>query len=193
MLIEINKLEKKIQTQDLQLDIVKKENVLDVFHILNNYQVIRYTDIYQNTSIEYTENLIAVWQKELLENTRIFWLIKNKTKNKTIGIVGFSGINWKHSFASITCALNQQYWRKEIGSEALKAIINFGFHSLNLYRLEAQVFVENNSAVKLFDKLRFINEGILRGNFLIEGKFESSVMFSLLKPDFEKAGDFFKF
>ena len=76
--------------------------------------------------------------------------------------------------------LNKKYWRKGIMTSGIQALIDYSFTTLNLNRLEAQVFEFHTASIALFRKLKFTEEGILRKNFLIEGKFENSIMFSML-------------
>ena len=46
-------------------------------------------------------------------------------------------------------------------TEALSAVINFGFDEMELNRIEAVVMPENASSIKMLDKLGFRKEGLL--------------------------------
>ena len=48
--------------------------------------------------------------------------------------------------------LHPNFWGQGFGSEALKAIVCYGFEALNLHRIEAGVAVENAKSVrKIFE------------------------------------------
>lgn len=71
-------------------------------------------------------------------------------------------------------------------SEALPAIIDFGFHQLALNRIEALVMVENNASAGLLRKLGFVEEGVLREHDFFKEAFHDMRCFSILKRDWSK-------
>jgi ribosomal-protein-alanine N-acetyltransferase len=101
-----------------------------------------------------------------------------------IGGCGFHNWYIDHRRAELGYSItNENFKRKGIMSEALKAVIDHGFHKMNLHRIEALVGSENIASLKLMKKYNFIKEGVLRQHFFIAGKFENSVVFSKLKSD----------
>ena len=95
-------------------------------------------------------------------------------------------MNLKHSFAFISCILTAEFQGQGIMKQAISKIIDFGFNILNLNRVEAQIFEKNYPSIALFEKANFKLEGKLRQNFLIDGKFENSVVFGIVKEDLKK-------
>ncbi len=77
--------------------------------------------------------------------------------------------------------LSRPYWRRGIMTEALEAVIEFGFERMGLNRIEAVVFVENVASHRLLEKLRFEREGVLRDYEFLKGRFVDMVMYSLLR------------
>ncbi len=68
-------------------------------------------------------------------------------------------------------------------SEALTAIIDFGFETMELNRIEALVFPGNENSSKLLKKLGFHLDGLLRQNYFCKGKYWDELCFSLLRDD----------
>lgn len=66
-------------------------------------------------------------------------------------------------------------------SEALKAIIPYGFSELKLNRIEALVAPGNVPSIRLMQKNNFIQEAVLKQHYFHEGKFDDSLMFALLR------------
>lgn len=72
-------------------------------------------------------------------------------------------------------------WNKGIMSEALAAILQFGFDSCQLHRIEAQVALPNHASAQVLRKLGFQEEGILRERLYVDHQFYDEKMFALLK------------
>ena len=69
------------------------------------------------------------WYKTIYdEGTGIRWGITLKDSGKVIGSCGFLNMLPKHHRAEIGYELHQEYWGKGIASEALEAVIKYGFH-----------------------------------------------------------------
>ena len=81
--------------------------------------------------------------------------------------------------------LAKAHWRQGIMTEALFAVIEFGFQAIALNRIEAMVMLENTASFKLLQKLGFLEEGILREYGYWKGQFHDLRIFSLLKKDYQ--------
>lgn len=68
--------------------------------------------------------------------------------------------------------------------EALPYIIDYGFDRMNLHRIEAMVGPDNQASLRLVKGLGFVEEGLLREHYFIDGKFYDSLVFSLLKKEY---------
>ena len=78
----------------------------------------------------------------------------------------------------------ESYKGKGLMTEAIHAIIDYGFNIMNLNRIEALVGIENAPSLKLMEKYSFKKEGVLRQHLHISDQFEDSVMFSKLYCDY---------
>lgn len=72
-------------------------------------------------------------------------------------------------------------------TEALSAVLAFGFTRLGLNRIEAIVHVDNAASLRLLSRLRFQREGVLRDLHLRDGVFHDHVVLSLLARDWTVA------
>jgi ribosomal-protein-alanine N-acetyltransferase len=151
--------------------------------LFSDKEVIRFTD---NDLLQYPEEA-GIWicnlENEFKSGYSIFWGLQLKNQSNLIGIIGLLHIDRKHFFASIKVILLKRHWNKGLMTEATHEVVRFGFDGLGLNRIEAQIFVEHKNSIRMFEKTGFIKEGILRQNFLIEGKYENSFIYSILKSD----------
>jgi ribosomal-protein-alanine N-acetyltransferase len=68
----------------------------------------------------------------------------------------------------------------------LETVIDFGFNSLEINRIEAEVMQGNIVSEKVLEKSGFKNEGVLRQWMYWNGNYYDMTMFSLLKKDYYK-------
>lgn len=79
---------------------------------------------------------------------------------------------------------NKEYWNKGYASEAAKAIVGFGFKSLNLHRIYATCDPNNIGSSKVLGKIGMKKEGHLREHKLQRGKWRDSFLYSILEYEF---------
>ncbi|MDR6967646.1 ribosomal-protein-alanine N-acetyltransferase [Flavobacterium arsenatis] len=116
-----------------------------------------------------------------------YFLIYNKETNKIIGDCGFHTWNKSHRRAELFYNLkHDRDKRKGIMSEAVTKVLDFGFTTLELHRVEALTATWNIASIKLLERFKFTKEGTMREDYVVEGKNENSECFSLLKWEWEK-------
>lgn len=117
----------------------------------------------------------------------ILFLLTDKESGKIIGRCGLHNWNKEHKRAEIGYVMeDEDFKRKGLMTEAVHAIINYGFTKLNLNRIEALVGIENTPSLKLMEKNNFIREGVLRQRVLISGGYEDSALFSKLFEEYSE-------
>ena len=70
-------------------------------------------------------------------------------------------------------------------SEAIAAVLRYGFQEMNLNRIEAIIDPANTSSVQLLEKIKFVREGLLREYDLGQNGFDDVYMYSILKRDYK--------
>ena len=113
------------------------------------------------------------------------FLLTDKTTNSIIGRCGLHNWNIEHKRAEIGYVMeDENYKQKGLMSEAIKAIIEYGFNKMNLNRIEALVSTENIPSLKLLKKFKFNKEGVLKQHYKTEDRFENSALFSILYNEY---------
>lgn len=134
------------------------------------------------------------WEREVMrvkggyethERTYLAFVMVRKDNNQTIGRAGFHFWYLQHNRAELGYALNHDdHKRKGYMSEALEAIIKYGFESMQLNRIEALVGPGNDASLNTLAKFGFVHEGHLRQHYVKNGIAEDSIAFSLLKEEY---------
>ena len=74
---------------------------------------------------------------------------------------------------------------KGLGTEAIRAIAEFAFDSLGLHKLSMRVLAFNTRAIRAYERVGFVREGIERESALIGDTWQDDVIVGLLKRDFD--------
>lgn len=112
----------------------------------------------------------------------VYFMIKSRETGKVIGSAGFHTWYVKHNRAEVGYALHaNKYKRQGIMTEAMHAILDYGFKKMKLNRVEALVSPSNTASRKLLEKFEFKEEGILKGHYYSNGVYEDSLIYGLVK------------
>lgn len=114
----------------------------------------------------------------------LLFLLIDKASDTVIGRCGIHNWNADNHRAEIGYVMHDEAFKSRgLMSEALEAVIVYGFEKLRLNRLEALVGASNGPSLRLLEKNRFLQEGILRQHIFLEDHFEDSILFSRLKGE----------
>ena len=172
-----------IETSRLILREVKKEDAFDMFTYLSDIDVVKPMGLEPFQTVKDAWDEINWYTSIYEEGTGIRWGITLKDSGKVIGSCGFLNMLTKHSRAEIGYELSKDYWGKGIASEALEAVVKYGYHHYQLERIEALIEPANLSSQKLVEKQGFKREGLLRHYEFTCGKFDDLYMYSIIKED----------
>lgn len=172
----------EFETQRLRLIKYSARFAQDSFSLYSDKEVMKWAGPDPHKSIDDTLLFIKSITEASAEGKMIFWAVQLKENNKVIGDISLQP-DIKHKFASAGTFLSKEYWEKGIMTEAMQSVLWFAFKKLELNRIEAQIYSEHIASIKLYKKLGFKKEGLLRQNFLIDKTFKDSIMFSLLKKE----------
>ncbi|TAK69914.1 MAG: N-acetyltransferase [Dehalococcoidia bacterium] len=81
-------------------------------------------------------------------------------------------------------------WREEdrgrgFGTDALRTMLRWAFRHLNVHRIELSVEPDNERAVRVYEKLGFVREGMRREHHYDDGCFRDELIMGLLGREFE--------
>jgi diamine N-acetyltransferase len=113
--------------------------------------------------------------------------ISSREDDQPLGQTALLRIDWVGRMAIFFLGIaDKENWSKRYGSEAVKMIIKYAFDTLNLNRIQLHVAVENQAAVKIYQKQGFQIEGTLREAMYHEGRFSDFYVMGILKSAYTK-------
>ena len=173
-----------IETERLVLREPKPEDLQSVYAIHSDSEVMRYYGVLPYDSIEKAEKHLNWLSSLFKENTGLRPVITPKDEDVYIGDVGFYDFESKHNRAEIGYILGKDYWGKGIMTEALGAVLGYGFIEMNLNRVQALIDPRNTASKNVVQKNGFSYEGTFREYEYENGAYIDLDMYSLLRREF---------
>ncbi|WP_246456107.1 GNAT family N-acetyltransferase [Nocardioides mesophilus] len=92
---------------------------------------------------------------------------------------------WNPGFrsASLTYCLDHSAWGRGYATEAVGALLHWGFDTLGLNRVQAETDTRNLASARVLQKLGFVREGMLREDCVVNGEVSDSWVFGLLSRE----------
>ncbi len=169
-----------LSTERLLLRAITTDDANEIFFLRSDKEVLKYLDKEPAKSIDEAKEFIERIKKDQANNDGILWGITQKDNHLIIGTIGFWRMQKEHYRSEVGYVLHPSYQGKGIMNEAMQAVLNYGFETMKLHSVEANVNPSNAASIKLLEKNWFVKEGYFRENYYYDGKFLDSAIYSLL-------------
>ncbi|MBP6151877.1 MAG: GNAT family N-acetyltransferase [Candidatus Methylopumilus sp.] len=164
---------------------IKGENIVLHYHLpsdlmlewRNSPDIFRYTR--QFTLLDQRQH--EKYLNSLADNTNIK-LFSIKAGADFVGICGFTSINYHDQNAEFSLYIAPAYQKLGYGEDALRTLVKHGFDAFNFQRIWGETF-EFNHAAKMFERIGFKKEGVLRSSYYREGRHIDSYIYGILKGE----------
>jgi ribosomal-protein-alanine N-acetyltransferase len=138
--------------------------------------------------IKETKAHIKSWvaQNKVTDRSNYTMAIEDKKSGELIGLFGFRLWPSKHKRGEVWYKINPQFWNQGIATEVLIAVLDFGFDTLNLHRIQAGCAVHNLGSIKVLEKAGMIREGTGRQVLPLKSGWSDNFEYSILETDERK-------
>jgi RimJ/RimL family protein N-acetyltransferase len=114
----------------------------------------------------------------------IIFAIRVIDSDQLIGTCQLHSINPVHRSAELQIRLGDVAAQGAgYGTEAISLLLRFAFRDLNLNRVYLHVFTTNLAANRLYEKIGFVREGVLRQAAHIDGEYVDVDVMSILREE----------
>jgi [ribosomal protein S5]-alanine N-acetyltransferase len=175
-----------LETERLLLRQLDNNDVDEILALRGNPEIMKYIPRTLAKSKEDALEHITMINEKIENNTGINWGITIKGNPKIIGIIGHYRIQPENHRAEIGYMSFPEYNGKGIITEAIKVVVEYGFEQMNLHSIEAVIDPQNIASERVLQKNGFVKEAHILENELWDGKFWDTVIYSLLKKNFNK-------
>lgn len=164
----------KLETERLILKPIDESHVEDILKIRSNEVVNQFVKrIPPKTNYDALDFILTI-KKRVQNNESLNWGISYKNQQNLIGTICLWKFSDDRTEAEVGYELLPEYHRKGIMSEALSAVLNYGFNELNLHEILAFTNKFNENSKGLLVKHDFV----LQEGRIDEG-FPDNLVFSL--------------
>ncbi len=169
-----------ITTLRLRLSPPEETDIQRITTILTN-------DIYSkntmNIPFPYTEDNARFWlaltKNGFEKGNQFIFAIRLKENNQLIGGIDL-GIDQIFNKAELGYWLDKDYWNNGYTTEAVIAMIHFGFEKLKLKRIFASHFDCNTSSGRVLEKAGMKKEGVLLCHTCKNGKYQNHHLYAII-------------
>lgn len=113
------------------------------------------------------------------------WAIEDNKSKRCIGQIAFYLVDTKNHFAEIEYCIATDYQNMGLMTEAVRAVIKFGFEEIELHKIQISTKEINAPSKRVIEKSGFTYEGTLRDYFYYEGKYVDRLYYSMLLSEYE--------
>ncbi|PLR89148.1 GNAT family N-acetyltransferase [Bacillus sp. T33-2] len=116
-----------------------------------------------------------------------YFRLRTIKDDELIGFVVIHRIEWNNRVGQLAIGIgDSKNQNKGYGTDALKLILRFAFHELNLDRVGLDVIEYNKRAIRAYEKVGFQQEGRVRSAVYRDGKRYDRAMMGILRTEWEE-------
>ncbi len=173
-----------IETERLVLRSMKVSDAEDMFAYAHREDVTTYLTWYPHRDIEVTREHLTEIGRRYRTGDFYDWSIVCREDGHMIGTCGFTSFNCAADSAEIGYVLNPFYRGRGLATEAVRAIMEFGFRELSLHRIEAHFIEGNDRSRLLMERVGMSFEGYAREAMRIKGEYRTIGTCAILRREF---------
>lgn len=174
-----------LHTDRLRLRPLQPGDAPALYDIFSDPVVMRYWSTGPWSSVEPAQKWITDDAKCLAAGTHLRLGIERAIEHQLIGTCTLFNFNEQCRRAELGYALARTAWGQGVMQEALCGLLRYGFETLTLNRIEADIDPRNLRSARALERLGFRKEGFLRERWIIEGITADSELFGLLRRDWD--------
>lgn len=169
-----------IETERLRLIPFEASDAPVIERLLNDKEIASNT---RSVDYPYPAGQAAIWieihSSKMEQGKSFVFGIRLKETDALIGGIGLE-VNHDDHRAEIGYWMGREFWNRGFATEAVLAMLEFGFETVGLHRIFAHCLTRNPASTRVLEKAGLEREGILRGHARKWGVFEDVVVYGAI-------------
>lgn len=124
------------------------------------------------------------WRKKLLDTPESKYNLVAVAGDRVVGMASidtFPNRPRRRHVGAIGICIHEEWHGKGVGTALMRAILDLADNWLNLTRLELEVYVDNDAAIRLYERMGFEVEGTLQQHAYRDGQYVDAKMMARLR------------
>jgi ribosomal-protein-alanine N-acetyltransferase len=155
----------------------------DIYDYSRDPEVARHVLWDAHQSIHQTRGYLRFLLKQYRGGQPSSFVIELAQEHRVIGTIGFMWLQQENRSAEVGYSLSRAYWNRGLMTEALGAVLQFGFDKLHLNRIEAQYESDNPASGRVMAHVGMRHEGRLRQRVYNKGRYVDVELYAILRDD----------
>ncbi len=149
----------------------------------SNAYVLRYWDAPPWSERTRANRFIAASHQLAEEGSGARVVIERASDGSFVGWCSLTRWNPDYRSAAMGYCLSDAAWGNGYATEAARALLRWGYDTLDLNRVQAETDTRNIASARVLEKLGFVREGTLREDCIVNGEVSDSWVYGLLRRD----------
>ena len=175
----------QLKTERLLLGKILASDIPKIVEYAGNIKIAQNT---LNMPHPYAEKDAIFWlnlaNEGFANKTKYIFGIRNLATNEFMGGIGIH-VNARFNHGELGYWLAEPFWNNGYMSEAVKALLHFGFITLDLHKIFATHLVENPASGKVMIKNGMIKEAELKEHYKKGDEYKSVIQLRLTRKEYE--------
>jgi RimJ/RimL family protein N-acetyltransferase len=153
------------------------DDAVDMLEVLADGDVLRLTGSHGTLSPDDVEPMRQWYGSRAGHDDRLDLAAVDRVTGRYVGEVVLNELDPNNNSCSFRIALGATGQNRGLGTEATRLVLGYAFERVGLHRISLEVYSFNSRARRVYEKVGFRPEGVLRDALLWEGqRFDAHVM-----------------
>ncbi|MED4207443.1 GNAT family N-acetyltransferase [Neobacillus mesonae] len=138
-------------------------------------------------TVSETREKVATIVSEYSSKEFCYWGIELKQSGELIGAIDFFNFDSTTENCEVGYSLGYNWWNKGYGTEALSAVLDFGFRHMKVHKISAAHNLDNPASGKIMRKVGMQQEGVIRHMIRnAKNQYKDCAVYGILLEDYLK-------
>ena len=162
---------------------LERSDVPRLVEMLNDREVTRTLVLFRPLSPLGEERFLE--RLEERQSDVVLGIVERET-DLLVGSTGLEAVDSRSRHAEFGIVIGDKTrWGRGYGTEATRLIVDFGFDTLNLHRIELEVYADNPAGRHVYEKVGFQFEGVRREHTYHAGRYWDVAIMSILRREWD--------
>jgi ribosomal-protein-alanine N-acetyltransferase len=145
-----------LTTERLTLRQLTTNDGQDIFALRSDTEINKYLGRQPSKTVEDALHFITSVNENIQKNNSMYWVITLTSSKTVVGTICLYDFSTQKDSCEIGYELMTKFQGQGIMKEAVTAVIDFAFHTLQFQKIVAFTHNDNTNSTKLLEKLNFI-------------------------------------